>query len=332
MSVGADTAGTPFRPRLRGGHVQTLYGFWSRRSLRWKHAIEDLRVVSDASRDPPVVILCRASWQPGDRAAAPALILLHGMGGSDESSYMMSLGAFAFDAGYHVVRMNMRGAGDSYRRSPWLYNAGVEGDLVAVCSEVARTCPRIGVFGASLGANHVLLAMGRSRAALPRAVGAAVALSPPLDLLECSNALHGAQNRFYVHYFIERLKESYASVQALNPAYAPGREIGVRTVREFDEKITAPYGGFASADDYYRRSSAGPHAASIERPTLILAANDDPMIPAESVTRHRLPDSGVVVREMHPTGGHVGFTARSAAPGGFWAADRALAFFDCHLR
>jgi len=106
----------------------------------------------------------------------------------------------------------------------------------------------------------------------------------------------------------------------------------VRTVREFDEKITAPYAGFSSAEDYYTRSSSGPWLQAIDRPALIVSAEDDPMIPADSVRKFALPESGVVTREILPTGGHVGFAARTAAPGRFWAAERAMAFLHPRLQ
>ena len=316
-----------FRPPwlARGGHVQTLLGFYHRRHLTWTQRSEDLIVESE----PGIRILSRATWQPGDRTASPALILLHGMGGFDHSTYMVSMGLHAYAAGYHVIRMNMRGAGDSFEICARLYHAGLETDLVAVARRVAEQVPRVALFGASLGANHVLLALGRSRTTLPPEVKAAVAISPPVDLVRCSEALHAAHNRFYVSYFLERLNATYARIQKRSDGfYAAGREIGVRTVREFDERITAPYGGFSSADDYYTQSSSGPWVAAIDRPTLIVSAEDDPMIPGDSVRSVGLPESGVVTREVLPTGGHVGFSARTAAPGRFWAAGRALEFLN----
>jgi len=303
--------------------VQTALGFFHRRNLSWTLPVEDLIVESE----PGIRILARATWQPGDRARAPALVLLHGMGGADESTYMLSMGQRAYAAGYHVVRANMRGAGASFEICPRLYNAGLEGDLLAVARQVATLTPRVALFGASLGANHVLLALGRSKDALPAEVRAAVAVSPPVDLLRCSDSLHDSSNRIYMSRFVTELKASYAQVQSLNPAfYAEGREKGVRTVREFDERITAPYGGFASVEDYYARSSAGHWLHQIDRPALILSAEDDPMIPPESIMRFAVPDSGVVTREILPTGGHLGFVARTTAPGRFWAAERALDF------
>jgi len=95
-------------------------------------------------------------------------------------------------------------------------------------------------------------------------------------------------------------------------------------VREYDDRITAPFGGYESAAQYYQRSSAGPWLGAIDRPALLLAAEDDPMIPASAVTRW--PVSATVTRQMLRSGGHVGFVARSQAPGWFWAPERALAF------
>ena len=127
------------------------------------------------------------------------------------------------------------------------------------------------------------------------------------------------------------LGEAYRRRHAARPdLFGPGRELGLRTVREYDDRITAPFGGYESAAQYYERSSAGPWLSAIERPALLLAAADDPMIPAASVTRFACSPS--VTREIVPTGGHVGFVARSEAPGWFWAPERALAFLEGHVR
>ena len=137
--------------------------------------------------------------------------------------------------------------------------------------------------------------MGRAGDRLPEALRAAAAVSPPLDLAACAAAIDAPANRLYQAYFMRSLRASYAERQRLLPdLYAPGSERGLTTIRAYDEAITAPYNGFADAADYYAQSSAGPHVASIRRPTLILAAEDDPMVPGPSVSRWPLPASGVV--------------------------------------
>lgn len=315
----------PFAPHAlaRGGHRQTLLGFWRRRHLLWTLPVEDL--VVEAGED--VRVLARATWQEGPRAARPALVVVHGLGGCDGAGYVVATSLLAFEQGWHVVRMNMRGAGDAETVCPRLYNAGLHGDLLAVLAAVAQEVGDIVVAGFSLGANLALLALARGGEALPRTVQGVAAVSPPLELAACARALERPTNRFYQSYFMRNLLAAYRRRQARRPdLYALGRERGLRTVREYDEAITAPYGGYASADDYYTRSSAGPLLAALTRPALILAAEDDPMIPVESVTRWGLPASGLVRREVMPTGGHVGFVGPTCAPGGFWAAERVMAF------
>jgi len=179
----------------------------------------------------------------------------------------------------------------------------------------------------SLGANLALLMLGRRRARLPPALGGVAAICPPLDLSACADALEAPGNGVYQHYFVQMLAESYRRRNRARPdLFAEGRERGLRTVRGFDDRITAPFGGYESAAQYYELSSAGPWLASIERPAFVLAAADDPMIPVASVAAWPLSPS--VRLEIAPTGGHVGFVGRSRAPGWFWAPDRALDFLE----
>jgi predicted alpha/beta-fold hydrolase len=317
---------SPFHPLsfLRGGHLQTLLGYWSRRRLRWTLAAEDM--VVDAAGG--VRLLVRASWQ-SERETRPTLVLVHGLGGSDRSTYSIATGSLAWGLGWNVVRMNMRGAGDSETLCARLYHAGVDIDLLAVLEAVGARTPRLAPVGFSLGANLVLLTLGRQAARIPAGVFAAAAVSPPLDLSACADALGRAGGRVYERHYVRDLQRAYRRRQALVPElYASGRERGLRSIRDYDDAITAHYGGFRDAADYYARSSAGPQLVRIERPTLILAAADDPMIPSESVARWPLPSSGLVRREISPTGGHVGFVAPTSAPGRFWAAERVMAFLE----
>jgi hypothetical protein len=313
-----------FRPWLRGGHLQTLLGYWSRRRLRWSVPAEDLVVEAGDG----VRLLVRASWnEEGTRR--PTLVLVHGLGGCDTSGYGIATGELAWRAGWNVARMNMRGAGDGQAHCAHLYNAGLDGDLVAVCGQLASRAPHLALAGFSLGGNLVLLALGRSGARLPAGVFAAAAVSPPLDLAACADALGRPANRLYQSHYVRGLRAAYRERQQRLPdLYQSGRERGTRTIREFDHVITAHYGGFTGADDYYARSSSGPWLTRIDRPTLVLAADDDPMIPAAAVARWPLPASGAVRREMMPTGGHVGFVGRTRAAGRFWAAERVMGFLQ----
>jgi uncharacterized protein len=308
---------------LAGGHRQTALGFWLRRLLRWRLPAEDVVVEAGSG----VRLLLRATWQPGPREDRPALLIVHGLGGSDASPYVVSAGRHAYGRGWHVVRMNMRGSGDGFALCPLLYNAGLDTDLLSALSAVAAVVPRVAILGFSLGANLALLALGRRRAGLPAGLGGLAAVSPPLDLSACADALEAPGNGLYQRYFVQKLSEGYRQRRRTRPdLFAEGRERGLRTVREYDDRVTAPFGGYESAAQYYERSSAGPWLGDIDRPALVLAAADDPMIPVASVARWPLSPS--VQREIVATGGHVGFVSRAQAPGWFWAPERAMAFLE----
>jgi len=285
--------------------------------------------VIDAGED--VRLLARASWQPG--RDHPALLLVHGLEGSDASSYALATGLHAWRHGWHVIRLNLRGAGESTSLCPRIYNAGLEGDLLAAARAVAPRANGWAVCGFSLGGGLALLLAARRAAEWPRGHIASIGVSPPLDLAACADALDRPANRPYQWRFMRDLRESYRRRQRLRPdLYAPGVERAPRTIREWDQEITARYSGYAGADDYYARSSAGPLLAGLSTPALILAAADDPMIPGDAVGRWPLPEAGCVSRELLPTGGHVGFTAPSAAPASFWAAERVVAYLETQRR
>ena len=314
-------------PLTAGGHCQTLLAYFRRRGMTWPLASEDLVVEAG----PDARLLLRATWQPGPRRRRPALVLVHGLGGSDAAGYVLATGRLAFARGWHVVRMNLRGAGDGIGVCARLYNAGLTDDIHAALEAVAQQAARTAVAGFSLGGSLALLTLARCGAALAPGVVAAAAISPPLDLAACADALERPANRLYQFYFMRNLRAAYRALQRRRPdLYAADRELGLRTIREYDDRITAPYGGYGAAARYYAESSAGPALAGLTRPALVLAAQDDPLVPAESVARW--PLAPAVRREILATGGHVGFLGATRAPGSFWAGERALDFLEAIAR
>jgi predicted alpha/beta-fold hydrolase len=292
-----------------------------RAALRWRLPTED--VVVEAGEG--VRILLRASWQ--EERDRPALLLIHGLEGCDRSPNMISADTLAYRTGWHVVRMNLRGCGDSLSLCPRLYNAGMTSDLVAVFQWLASRVSRFTVAGFSLGGNLTLLTLARDRARIPDELSGATAICPPLDMSACADALERRTNRMYQFQFVTSLNASYRKRRELLPdAYEAGRERGISTVREFDDRITAFYGGYRDAEDYYRQVSPGPRLEAIDRRALILAVADDPFIPEASM--RKWPRSEAVSMELVEGGGHVGFVGRSRAPGHFWAAERFLGFLE----
>jgi hypothetical protein len=261
-------------------------------AVPWATVVED-------SELGPVRLTGRWSPAPGVRRA---VLLVHGITGCAESRYMRTAAAAALGMGLSVLRISLRGcdrAGDDY------YHAGLAGDLgAALASPELDDVDSVVVLGFSLGGHLALrLAAGPP---VPR-LAAVAAVCSPLDLAAGQRSIDGSRLGLYRRYVLRGLKDIYACCVARRPGPLPLDEARrIRTLREWDGRIVAPRHGFAGADDYYARESAGPRLPGLTVPALLVAAAADPMVPAETLHPwlERAPDR-LAVRWIG--GGHLGF-------------------------
>ena len=82
-------------------------------------------------------------------------------------------------------------------------------------------------------------------------------------------------------------------------------EPGLRTIRQFDARYTAPLNGFRNTDDYYSQSSAVDLLKYIEVPTWILADQHDPIVTAKSFAEAQYSPSTQLTVSRY--GGHMGY-------------------------
>jgi predicted alpha/beta-fold hydrolase len=312
---------TQFEPRrgLSNGHLQTIVGNYLRRPpFRVDGVAETVEVDPvDGSR-----VLCHCHWQAeAERSKRLTLVMVHGLEGSSNSRYIQGLTARAWDAGFNVIRMNMRNCGGTDVLTPTLYHSGLSGDVGAVVHHYAHqfALERVALVGYSMGGNLVLKLAGEWGDQSPLCAVAAVC--PAIDLVAGADALHEPQNRAYEWNFLRGLKMRYARKRELFPAnYVPAEEIGpVRSIRQFDHKIVSRYCGFRDADDYYYRAASARVVDRIAVPTLILQAQDDPFIRLLPDTRAKLLANPHInfVETRH--GGHCAYLSRDPGNDIHWA-------------
>jgi hypothetical protein len=235
----------------------------------------------------------------------------------------------AWQKGFHVVRLNQRNCGGTEAFTPTLYNSGLSADVGRVVDLLDRE-GRGGLClgGFSMGGNLVLKLAGERGAELGVKVIAVVAVSPSIDLAACAQALEAPANWIYQWEFVRSLKRRLRKKAKLFPdrfdlsALRP-----IRTVCQFDEAYTAPDGGYASAEDYYERASALRVLAGITVPTLILHAQNDPLIPFESFSSPALTRNPQIHLVAPAQGGHCAFLARPGrGESSHWAEHRLVEF------
>ncbi len=330
----------PFTPRrfLSNPHLQTIAG----NSLPRPHPLPPaeavlVQTVAPSRNQIGTQVLCHCHWQPWERrAAAPTAILLHGLEGSSASQYVLGNASKLVRAGCNVIRMNMRNCGGTERLTPTLYHSGLSVDVLEVMRFfVARERLRsVALVGYSMGGNLVLKLAGELGTEAPPQLHSVAGISPSIDLAASADALHGMANRLYERRFLKALRQRFRRKAALYPrTFDAARAIDIRSLREFDDRITAFYSGFQGATDYYHRAAAARVLDGIAVPTLILHAADDPFVRLTPETRASIAANRHITLVEPEHGGHCAFLARpDLATGydGYWAEHTLLRFLLQH--
>lgn len=322
-----------FRPSpwLANPHVQSIAGSFPRFGTPAPPS-EPLRIELPESG----ALLARASWI--DAAPRPTVLLVHGVGGSSESRYMARSARDAVANGMHAVRLNLRGAGAGADHGRSLYHAGLTADVDHAVRRLAADARVASLYlmGFSLGGSALLKLAGEWEGAPPAAVRAVASLSAPTHLDAVSRALERRAALPYRRYILRGLIAQAAALAERYPGVLPHpEELGrAATIRDYDQHVIVPMHGFRDVCHYYESASAGPFLPRIRVPTMILHAEDDPIVPVETVVPTVAFSARGGERPVSvvwtPRGGHVGWHTSLGETGPTWAMARVLRFFREH--
>jgi predicted alpha/beta-fold hydrolase len=260
------------------------------------------------------------------------VLVLHGLEGSVHSHYAIGLLKEAAARGWRGVVLNFRSCSGELNRLPRFYHSGETGDLDEVVGRLLDRDPetRLGAVGVSLGGNVLLKWLGERESDTPKQVLGAVGISVPFNLVASARVLdRGFERAVYTRNFLRTMRRKTWQKAERYPGFvdvAAARR--ARTFSEYDDAVTAPLNGFADALDYWTRASSGPYVPRIRRPTLLINALDDPLVPPTSLPDPAaLPDG--VRAEFVDRGGHVGFIeGRWPWRMRCWAEARAMEFLS----
>ncbi len=320
---------------LPGGHLQTLYApliaspaRMAFRRERWETPDGDFIDLDwMQTRDSGVG---RAQRGAQDSAGTrPLVALFHGLEGGSRSHYAAALMAAACDRGWPGVVVHFRGCGGELNRLPRAYHSGDSAEIDWILRRLKQQNPASGLcaVGVSLGGNALLKWLGEQRADACEVVAGAAAVSAPIDLMAAGDALGSGLNMIYTRNFLVTMRKKTLAKLAIYPDLCNReRLLASRTLRDFDNAVTAPLHGFRDTDDYWTRASAKPWLRHIATPTLMINARNDPFLPARALPlAHEVSDA--VCTDFPATGGHAGFVS-GAFPGRLdWLPQRVLDFF-----
>lgn len=275
-------------------------------------------------------------WGTDPSPEAPIVLVLHGLEGSSHRRYVRSVCRGLLEAGIRPAALNFRGCSGTPNRVARSYHSGETSDPAWVLEKLRERHPdrRFGALGVSLGGNVLLKLVGERDEGGVGLLDAAVAMSVPYDLAAgCDLLERTAWGRLYTRYFLRSLQRKVRLKRALLEETDLDLEavLAATTIRQFDDRLTAPLNGFASSAEYYGESSSTRYLAGVRVPTLLLHAVDDPFLPAESIPVAAARANPRLHLELQTSGGHVGFLEGSPWRPRLWADEEAVRFLAGRL-
>jgi len=311
----------PFVPVFPNPHLLTILGnFWPRKLDFSAYPVR--REFYRTEPDVQVLVETQTPTQP-----AGELVMVHGLEGAGDAGYIRTLAHRALQNGLVAHRFHMRTCGGTEHLCNTLYHGGLTGDLLAYLRVLRTKRPASPIFlaGFSLGGNVALKLAGELGADAPELLAGVCAVSAPIDLSMAAKRIGEVQNRIYERRFLTRMRARlfatgrYTRQQLERP----------RTLYGIDDQITAPSFGFGTAARYYATQSSNQFLPGIRIPALVIAAQDDPLVPF-AMYREARPEANPMIQTNYPAhGGHLGFIAREKPR--FWADETIIAWIAGRL-
>ena len=319
---------TTYRPPryLWNGHLQTVIP-----SLFRKIGVRYVRQRVETADDDFLDLDWSKALPPANSGQNPLVILSHGLEGDSTRQYMTGTVRLLNQHGFDCLAWHFRSCSGELNRQARFYHIGETGDLHAVIQEALKAdYQTIHLAGYSAGGNMTLKYLGEQGAGLHPAIKRAVGISVPLDLLTTADRLEQWDSLVYNRRFQKTLKEKVrqkSGTLGTLPEAIQALDLGrIRSLRQFDDLITAPLHGFNGVTDYYTRNSSLPFLPKITVPTLVLNARNDPFLSPECFPEALAKELTCVWMEFPRQGGHCGFPATNGLQAATYAENRVLQF------
>jgi uncharacterized protein len=276
-------------------HLQTILPLFRSPGCEppWKYKLVEL---GDHDR-----LACKVSvpttWKPTERT----IVLVHGLGGSDSSGYMIRLSRKCYENNYKVYRVNLRACGEWKGLSKLPSYAGASADLLHVLQACKKESPEseITLIGYSLGGNIALKLAGELGDMTSRYLAHLIAISPPLDLSDSIRLIMQKKHALYHSYYLKNFSAQVRPWLLASP----------RSIYEIDQTVIAPHWGYQSAEEYYLKCSSKAFLPAIQIKSDVLLSEDDPFIDLSAL-------QGIVLSRqvkvwITNTGGHMGYIGKT---------------------
>jgi hypothetical protein len=360
----------PYNPPrfLQNGVTMTVYtGLWAGRN--WEKTTK----YSEPPYQEQIFIGGQGvpifGWVAIPKSARGTIVGTYGITGDLENQWLLRLlGRKAYAQGYAVVLFDWRGHGKTAQLSPTLTSDGLyEGEdfLCIAAAAKAMGCPgKFWFTGYSLGGQLALWGVkavqdlgkgqgaksnGNFQCSMPDDqfttlgleaddIGGAAVICPSLDSRRSLAYLVKHPFGRYIEKAIARqLKKLAWRIHDAHPgSIDPAAIERANSIWGFDEELVIERLGFSSPEAYYDASSALPLLPNLQKPTLIIYAEDDPLFDPAIVPDLQAACANNPMIDLLLTryGGHVGYISskecqqQAKDPDVWWAWNRVLQWIE----
>jgi uncharacterized protein len=256
------------------------------------------------------------------------VILTHGLEGDSKRIYMRGMAVAFAKVGFDILAWNNRSCSGEWPLQPKLYYHGETKDLATVIDHaIAQGYQEIVLVGFSMGASVVLKYIGERGDNCPTQLTCSVSFSCPTDLEGCALYMDKPHNRIYKIMFMRTMKAKAIKMAEMYPHLnLPQAQIkSARTWCDFDDAFTRRMWGFESIKDLYDAGSVSLFADNIKIPSLLVNAQNDPLLPPSCYPTDLARDHPYFHFELTDLGGHIGFDLPRSKPY-VWSEHRAVEF------
>ncbi len=288
-------------PLLTSGRWQTIMGSFGRIvTLPPSQKIDILLPDGD-------VLVCKISMPPKDIKAKGVVLLIHGLGGSENSKYMLRISRTLISLGYVAVRLNLRGCGPGQGLAKKPHYAGGSADLFPVMERIHQEFKGLPlqIVGFSLGGHILLKFLGELGANAPPFLVNSIAVCAAIEPADTVKLFGLPRNKLFQDYYLMDLVKFVRINEKIFPDIKKTEFPDNLSLYLYDELYVAPNWGFKSADEYYDLCRASRFIPLIKSPCKILYTQDDPLVNYRIFDELKVPDSVQLKYTAH--GGHMGF-------------------------
>lgn len=307
---------------LKNGHIETLIPFIFRPSPKVSYVRERIKTFDDDFLD--------LDWSRL-HSSKDLVILNHGLESSSDAHYIKGMVKQFNKLGMDCLAWNYRGCSGEMNKTIKFYHSGATYDLDEVVKHVTKThsYKNIYIVGFSLGANLALKYLGEGLYPSAEKITAACVFSAPCCLESSSLNLQRGFNQLYTQIFLMTMRKKLIAKKYLlkNAGFSLDNLFKIKTLKEFDDRFTAPLHGMKDAKDYYNKNSAKCYISKINKPTLIINSLNDPFLTKECHPTEIVYKNPKVNFELKDSGGHVGFM-KFTLSNVLWSELRAVEFIS----